>query len=128
MSMSTYLGQAVANALRGGGNGTNITAPATIYVKLHISDPGEAGTSGAAGNTTRQAATFGAATGTGVITSNADVSWTNVSTTETYSHVSLWDNVSAGNCLGSGALAASKAVNAGDTFTISSGSLTYTFD
>lgn len=127
MSMSNYLEDAVANALRGGGNGTSFTAPASVYVKLHIGDPGEAGTANAAGNTTRQAVTFGASSG-GVITSNADVTWTNVSTSETYSHVSLWDASSAGNCLGSGALAASKAVNAGDTFTISSGSLTYTFD
>ena len=127
MSMSNYLEDAVANALRGGGNGTSFTAPTNVYVKLHIGDPGEAGTSNAAANTTRQAVTFGASSG-GVITSNADVTWTNVSNNETYSHVSLWDNSSAGNCLGSGALAASKAVNTGDTFTISSGSLTYTFD
>ena len=127
MSMSNYLEDKVANVLRGGGNGVNFTAPTNVYVKLHTGDPGEDGTANAAGNTTRQAVTFGASSG-GVITSNADVTWTAVSTTETYSHISLWDNSSAGNCLGSGALAASKAVNSGDTFTISSGSLSYSFD
>ncbi len=127
MTMSNYLEDAVANALRGGGSGTSFTAPATVYTKLHTGDPGEAGTSNAAGNTTRQATTFGASSG-GVITSNADITWTSVSTTETYSYVSLWDNSSAGNCLGSGALTTPKAVNSGDTFTISSGSLSYTFD
>ena len=127
MSMSNYLEDTVANVLRGGGNGVNFTAPTNVYVKLHTGDPGEDGTANAAGNTTRQAVTFGASSG-GVITSNADVTWTAVSTTETYSHISLWDNSSAGNCLGSGALAASKAVNSGDTFTISSGSLSYSFD
>lgn len=127
MTMSNYLEDAVANALRGGGNGTSFTAPAAIYAKLHTGDPGEAGTANAATNTTRQAITFGASSG-GVITSSALVEWTSVSTTETYSHVSLWDNSTAGNCLGSGALTASKAVTAGDTFQLPSGQVTYTFD
>jgi nitrous oxide reductase accessory protein NosL len=126
MTMSNYLEDAIANALRGGGNGVSFTAPAAVYVKLHTGDPGEAGTSNAAGNTTRQAGTFGASSG-GVITSNADITWTSVSTTETYSHVSLWDNSTAGNCLGSGALTSSRAVTAGDTFRIASGQLTFTF-
>lgn len=125
MSMSDYLEDAFAKTLRGGGAGTNFTAPAAIYVKLHTGDPGENGTANAAGNTTRQAATF--TSSGGVNTSSADVTWTNVSTSETYSHVSLWDNSSAGNCLGSGSLAQGKAVNAGDNFTIAAGDLTYTF-
>jgi len=50
--------------------------------------------------------------------SSATVEWTNVSTTETYSHWSLWDASTAGNCLWTGALASSAAVTAGDTFQI----------
>jgi hypothetical protein len=126
MSMSNYLEDAIANALRGGGNGTSFTAPAAVYVKLHTGDPGEDGTGNAAGETTRKAITFGAASG-GVITSSALVEWTNVSTTETLSHVSLWDHLTAGNCLGSGALTASKSETAGDTFQLPSGQVTYTF-
>lgn len=125
MGMSTYLQNAVGNALRGGGNGTSFTAPAAVYVKLHIGDPGLAGTANAAGNTTRQAITFGAAS-SGFITLSNTPTWTNVSTTETYSHVSLWDDVSAGNNLASAALAASKAVTAGDTFEIVA-TTTFTF-
>lgn len=125
MSMSNYLEDAIANALRGGGNGTSFTAPSAVYAKLHTGDPGEAGTSNAAGNTSRQAVTFGASSG-GVISLSNTPTWTNVSTSETYSHVSLWDDSSAGNCLGSGALGASKAVNSGDTFTLNT--FTYTFD
>lgn len=124
MSMSDYLENAIGNALRGGGNGTSYTAPAAVYAKLHTGDPGEAGTSNAAGNTSRQAVEFGAASG-GVISLSNTPSWTNVSTTETYSHISLWDNSTAGNCLGAGALTSSVAVTAGDTFTLSA--LTYTF-
>jgi hypothetical protein len=121
MSLSDYAENKVADAIC---NNTSF-AVAQVYVKLHIGDPGEAGTSNAAGETTRQAASFGAASG-GVCTSDALTEWTNVSTTETISYVSFWDASSAGNCLGSGALTASKALTAGDTFQIPSGSLTLT--
>lgn len=95
------------------------TAPSAVYLKLHTADAGEDGTTGAATNATRQAVTFSAAA-TGSIASNATVTWTNVSTTETYSHWSLWDASTAGNCLWTGALSSSAAVTAGDTFQITS--------
>lgn len=97
--------------------------PAAFWVKLHTGDPGSAGTSNAAGETTRKQPSFAAASG-GSISSNADLVWTNVSTAETYSHVSYWDASSGGTFLGSAALSASKTVAVGDTFTIPSGSLT----
>lgn len=95
------------------------TAPSTVYLKLHTGDPGEAGTSNAATETTRKSVAFSAAS-SGSISSSATVEWTNVSTTETYSHWSLWDNSTAGNCLWSGALSSSAAVTTGDTFQITS--------
>ncbi len=125
MSASNYLENAFANALRGGGNGTSYTAPSAVYAKLHTGDPGEDGTSNAAGNTSRQAVEFGAASN-GVISLTNTPSWTNVSTTETYSYVSLWDNSTAGNCLGSGALTAGVSVTAGDTFTLTALTVTLT--
>lgn len=125
MSISNYLEDAFANTLRGGGNGVSFTAPANVYAKLHTGDPGEAGTSNAATETTRQAVTFGASSN-GVISLATGGAWTSVSTAETYSHISLWDNSTAGNCLGSGALAASKTVAVGDNFTLTA--LTYTLD
>lgn len=103
--------------------GTSYAGNATVYVKLHTGDPGASGTANAAGNTTRQAATFAAASA-GANASNADIVWTNVNTAETYSHVSYWTASSAGTFLGSSALTASKLVAIGDTFTIPSGSLT----
>lgn len=121
MSYSNYLEDAINNAVC---NNTSL-AVAQSYTKLHIGDPGEDGTSNAAGETTRKSTSFGASSG-GVCTSDADLVWTSVSTSETISHISMWDHVSAGNCLGSGALTASKAVIAGDTLTIPSGSLTFT--
>jgi hypothetical protein len=122
--MSDYLENAIGNALRGGGNGSSFTAPAAVYAKLHTGDPGEAGTSNAATETTRKAVEFGAAS-SGVISLSNSPSWTNVAATETYSHISLWDNISAGNCLGAGALTSSVSVTAGDTFNLTA--LTYTF-
>jgi len=103
--------------------GTSYGGNAAFWVKLHTADPGSAGTTAAAGNTTRQQAAFGTASG-GSISTNADLVWTNVSTAETYSHVSFWTASSAGTFLGSDDLAASKTVAVGDTFTIASGSLT----
>lgn len=102
-------------------------AVAARYVKLHTGDPGENGTANAAGETTRKSVT-GAASVTGTFTSVNALTWTNVSTSETLSHISIWDDSTAGNCLWTGQLSASKAVNAGDTFTIASGSLTVSLD
>ena len=93
------------------------TAPSGVYLKLHTGDPGEDGTNNAATETTRKSVSWSAAS-SGSIAASATVEWTNVSTTETYSHWSLWDASTAGNCLWTGALSASAAVTAGDTFQI----------
>jgi hypothetical protein len=122
--MAVGLKATVANSLLDAlGNASDYTAPVATYVKLHTGDPGATAASNAATETTRQQVTFGAASG-GVIASDADVTWTNVSTTETYSHVSVWDASTAGNFLWSDDLAASKSVTAGDTFTIATGAMT----
>lgn len=103
---------------------TAYTGPATLYAQLHTGDPGAAGTSNVAGNTTRKSVSWGTASG-GVNSNSADLVWTNVSTTETYTDVSLWDASTSGNFLGSGTITAN-SVTAGDTFTISAGNLTVT--
>jgi hypothetical protein len=114
MSISNYAELAMLNAIRN----TSFAVAAT-YIKLHLGDPGEDGTANAAANTSRQSVSFSAAS-SGSMASSATVTWTNVSNTETYSHWSLWDNSTAGNCLWSGALASSAAVTSGDTFQITS--------
>ena len=93
------------------------TIPTNVYVKLHTADAGEAGTSSAATEATRKVAAWATAA-SGAIATSATLEWTNVAATETYSHWSLWDDVSAGNCLWTGALSSSAAVTAGDTFQI----------
>lgn len=99
------------------------TQPAAFWVKLHLGDPGSAGSTSPAANTTRQQATFSAASG-GSITTSADLVWTSVPNAETYSHVSFWDASTAGTFLGSDDLAVARTVAIGDTFTISAGNLT----
>lgn len=95
------------------------TIPSNVYVKLHTGDAGEDGTSNAATETTRKVAAWSAAS-SGSIATSATLEWTNVAATETYSHWSLWDALSSGNCLWTGALSSSAAVTAGDTFQITS--------
>lgn len=120
MSISNYAENKLLDTLR-----AQSFSVSNVYVKLHTGDPGEAGTSNAATETTREEVTFNAAS-SGSMASSATVEWTNVSTTETYSHFSLWDNSTAGNCLWTGALSSSAAVTAGDTFQITA--LTLTLD
>ena len=112
MNISNYLENAYLDVLR-----NTSLAVAAVYIKLHTGDPGEDGTNNAATETTRKSISFDAASG-GSMASSAAITWTNVSTTETYSHWSAWDNLSAGNCLWTGALSSSAAVTAGDTFEI----------
>lgn len=121
--MTVGIASGIANAwLDGLGNASNWTAPTAFWVKLHTGDPGAAGAGNAAGETTRKQASFAAASG-GAITTDAALEWTNVSTSETYSHVSYWSASSGGTFLGSDALEASRAVTAGDNFTIAAGDI-----
>jgi hypothetical protein len=101
------------------------TQPAAFWVKLHIGDPGAAGTTNAAANTTRQQATFSASSA-GAITTSGAITWTSVSNTETYSHVSFWTASTAGTFIGSDNLEVARAVTAGDTFTIAVGDIDIT--
>jgi hypothetical protein len=99
--------------------------PASFNLKLHLGDPGAAGTSNPAVETTRKAVTFSAAA-SGAITNSADVTWTSVSTTETYTHVSAWSDIAAGTFVLSDALEVPRAMTAGQDFTIPAGDLDIT--
>ena len=116
--VSSYLANAWLDAV---GNATSFSV-ATVYVKLHVGDPGANGTSNAATETTRKEASFAAAS-SGSIASDAAITWTNIAGSQDATHFTAWDNISAGNFLFSGTITAN-AYTAGDTFTISSGALT----
>ena len=120
--MATGLSAYLANALLDSvGNATSFSV-ANVYVKLHIGDPGANGTANPATETTRKACTFAAASG-GSLSSDADVSWTNIAGSQDATYFTAWDNASTGNFLFSGTMTGN-AYTAGDTFTIPSGSLT----
>ena len=116
--ISAYLGNSWMDAL---GNATSFSV-AQPYIKLHTNDPGTAGTASPATEVTRKAVSVSAASAGG-LTSDADISWTNISGSQDATHFTCWDNISAGNFLFSGAIVAG-AYTAGDTYTISAGNLT----
>jgi hypothetical protein len=115
--ISNYLANKWLDAL---GNATAFSVT-TAYVKLHIGDPGAAGTSNAATETTRKSASFAAATN-GAIASDADITWTNIAGSEDATHFTAWDNATTGNFLFSGTITGNP-YTAGDTYTIASGAL-----
>lgn len=105
----------------GASAGTTFTALAGSYIKLHTGDPGSAGaTAAAAGSTTRVAQGFAAASAGSKAGNGTAPVWTNGGTSETISHISLWDASTAGNFILSGALSASKAWASTDTLTLTS--------
>ncbi len=118
LGISSYLGNAWLNAL---GNNTSF-AVAQVYIKLHTGLPGTAGTANPATETLRKAASFGAASA-GVLTSDADVTWTNITGSDDANHFTAWDSLTTGNFLFSGTITANP-YDAGDTYTIQSGNLT----
>lgn len=116
--LSSYLAGSWLNAV---GNNTSF-AVAQVYVKLHVGDPSSNGTANPATETTRKAASFGSASA-GVLTSDADVVWTNIAGSQTATFFTAWDASTAGNFLFSGSITGNP-YTAGDTFTIASGALT----
>lgn len=108
--MATGLSSAAAN--------TALDAALANYtwVKLHTGDPGSAGTSNAATETTRKQATWRASASGASSQSNA-LTWTTVAGSEDYTHFTVWTASTAGSFGFSGVLTANP-VTAGDTFTI----------
>jgi len=126
MSFSNYLENKVIDHVFGG---TPYTAPATIYVGLYTTDPGEGdtGTEVSGGSYARQSAAFtvtgNAATNTSAIEfPTATASW------GTIAYIGLRDASSAGNLLASAALTTSKAIDTGDVLRIPAGDLDITLD
>jgi len=121
LGLSTYMADKFLDAF---GNAVDFSA-AAVFVKLHVGDPGAAGTANAAAETTRKAASFGPASG-GAISNDAEVVWTNIAGSQDATHFSLWDAATSGNFLVSGTITANP-YSAGDTYTIPAGDLDVTF-
>lgn len=103
------------------------TMPTGSFIQLHTGDPGEDGTANVATNNTRQSATWNASSG-GSATNNGVISWTSVPATETYTHWTSWDAVTAGNCIVARGTLTGGAVLSGQDFDIADAGLTVTAD
>ncbi len=99
------------------------TPPAAFWVKLHIGDPGAAGTSNAAVETTRKQATFGTNASGGAIANTVALLWTAVAASEDFTHFSVWDASTAGVFQFSGTVTAN-AMTVGDNCDVAIGALT----
>jgi UDP-N-acetylglucosamine enolpyruvyl transferase len=117
LGASSYAATAVLDAI---GNNTSFVV-ATPYIKLHTGDPGAAGTANAATETTRKLVSFGAAAA-GAISNDADITWSGIAGSQDATHFTIWDHITAGNFIMSGAITAN-AFTAGDTYVIPSGDL-----
>lgn len=115
--LDRWLNSGVAN--------TAFTPPTNTYVKLHIGDPGAAGAGNVSSVTTRVVLSWAAAASGSKAIQATLPSWATWAGTngELVSHISVWDNLTAGNFLFSVALTLAKTVNTGDTLNLTS--LTY---
>ena len=118
------LANAWLSTMRGAGNGSNFTAPATLYAQLHTGDPGASGTANVSSTTTRQAMGFGTPSA-GSMSLSTSPSWTSWAGTngEVVTDLGVFSASTAGTFYASVQLTASKTVNTGDTLTVS----TFTF-
>lgn len=133
MSFSDYLENELLDHVFGG---ADFTRPATVYIALSTTTPADDGsnfTEPSGNNYSRPAVTnnvtnFPAASGgsksngTEIAFPQASGSW------GTVTHFAVFDAISGGNQLGSGALTTPKAVGANDTPKFPIGSLTITLD
>lgn len=122
--MTVGLAPATANAFLNVFRNTTYTAITSVFVKLHVGDPGAAGTTNASAVTTRNAIVWAAASGGSMALST--LSAFSMTTTETISHVSLWDASTAGTFLQSAVLTASVPVINGSTLTFSAFTVAFT--
>ena len=122
---SDYLEDAVLDHVLGN---TTYTPASTLYVGLWTADDGlESGTitsEVSGGSYARQSVTFGAAS-SGSASNSATVTFPAATANwGTITHVAVMDAATSGNVIFHGAVTASKTIESGDTFQISSGNLT----
>ena len=126
MSFSNYLENKVLLHVFGA---TAYTAPATIYVGLYTSDPGEGntGTEVSGGSYARQTIAFTVAGNQASNTAavefpTATASW------GTVTYAAVFDAVSGGNMMAYGALTTSKTIASGDVLRIPAGDFDINLD
>ena len=125
--MSNFLENALLNATL---NATTYTAPATVYVSLWTSNPGDdgSGTEVSGGSYARTAVSFATASGTsGNVLNDADVTFpTATASWGTVGWIGINDASTSGNLLYHSPLDTSKTIDSGDIFKITTGNLSVT--
>lgn len=121
-NLVTVEANAILEASSGKTSYTNPTGPIKIDLLTATGSASAAGTSATGGGATKQTITFAAA-GAGSIASNVALTWTNVNA-QTFTGIDEWDSAGSPIRRWFGALTTPKTANAGDTFTIASGSYT----
>lgn len=106
----------LANAFLNTINDTSF-AIADTWVQLHTASPGGSGTTAVSAVTTRQQATFNAASGGSIALATPPTAW-NMTTTETITDISIWSASSSGTFYWSAELSVAKTVANGDTLTL----------
>jgi len=129
-ALSNYAELAVLNLLF---KNTAFTAP-NAYLALFTSDPTDAGSGTEVASSYDYARVqidnkMAAASG-GSIVNNANITFApaNGGSFGTVTHIGIYDAATSGNLLAHGQLAASKQIDDGDTFQITTGSLTISID
>ena len=106
------------------------TAPPGAFMELHTADPGVAGTTSTCTGTvgaSRKAITWTAASAGSKSAAATFPSWTVWDGgSVTLTHIAVWDTITAGNFLYSGALTTPRPIANGDTFNITSHSVAFT--
>lgn len=107
-------------------NNTSFAGGVTVGMKLHVGDPGAAGTANPASELTLQAVSFGTSSG-GLCSSDTLTEWTNIASAdpETISHFSLWNGTTGPGTdtfRGSGTVTANP-INTGDTLSFAIGDI-----
>jgi len=117
------LAAATANGVLNIFRGTTYTG-ISVFVKLHVGDPGAAGTANASAVTTRNQLTLAAPSGgSAALSALASYSMT---ASETITHFSWWDAASGGTFIASGALTGAVPVVNGSVLTFNSLTASYT--
>jgi hypothetical protein len=123
-NLVTTEANAILNATCGQASYPAVTTPVKVALVTATGTATAAGTEVAGGSYARQTITFAAAAG-GSISSNVALTYPNMPAC-TVTGVDEWDSAGTPIRRWFGALSASKTVNAGDTFSIASGSYTKT--
>lgn len=123
MAFSSTVANDLANYVCRGTAPTTLTGP--IKISLHTADPGATGASEVTGGSyARQTAGYSTASG-GACALAATLNFTSMPAV-TVTHIGIWDSTGTPKFLQGAALAASKALNSGDTFSLTSATDTFT--